>query len=149
MARQGYSRSRPTSYRPPDGPSAVAHQGCGPDEGHPRNRLLGRSREAGKRHACREAEQSQQIRGNPRKHARTLTQAPPGRNEVCMNEFLPAEQTDLSTHVESCVRRYENLSKRLNRIEMAVYALIVLILLGGGITVKELAPIAAALAGMK
>lgn len=66
-----------------------------------------------------------------------------------MNEFLQSEREDLSTHVESCVRRYETLSKRLGRIEMAVYALIGLVLLGGGITAKELAPIAAALAGMK
>ena len=65
-----------------------------------------------------------------------------------MNEFLEHESKNLSVHVENCQRRFEVLDKRLTRLEMVAWSILTAVLLGGGITLRELLPIARALAGI-
>ncbi len=70
------------------------------------------------------------------------------RKEACVNEFLDKEAEDLATHVENCQRRFQTLDKRLSRMEMVAWSILAVLLVGGGVTLKELVPIARALAGV-
>ena len=65
-----------------------------------------------------------------------------------MNEFLDRESEDLGVHVENCQRRFEALDKRLSRLEVVGWSILSTMLVGGGITLRELIPIARALAGV-
>lgn len=65
-----------------------------------------------------------------------------------MNEFLESEGSDLGVHVQNCQRRFEVLDKRLTRLEMVAWSILAAVLLGGGITIREILPIARALAGV-
>lgn len=65
-----------------------------------------------------------------------------------MNEFLESEGENLAVHVENCQRRFEALDKRLSRLEVVAWSILTAVLLGGGITLRELLPIARALAGV-
>lgn len=65
-----------------------------------------------------------------------------------MNEFLERESEDLSVHVENCQRRFEALNTRLSRLEVVAWSILTAVLVGGGITIRELLPIARAFAGV-
>jgi hypothetical protein len=71
------------------------------------------------------------------------------RQDVAMAaEFIDAEASSLPVHVASCQRRFETLNDRLKRLEMAAWSILAILIGGGGLTLRELIPIARALAGV-
>lgn len=63
-------------------------------------------------------------------------------------EFLQHEEKHLPTHVQNCQRRFETLNGRLKRLEMAAWSILAVLTGIGGLTLRELLPIARALAGV-
>ena len=63
-------------------------------------------------------------------------------------EFLSEETKSLPVHVASCQRRFETLNDRLKRLEVAAWSILAILIGGGGLTLRELFPIARALAGL-
>jgi hypothetical protein len=70
-------------------------------------------------------------------------------------KMMQAERTDLAVHVDACSLRWDRLSERqaqtdgrLVRIERVAWGILALLVAGGGVTLRELLPLARALAGV-